>query len=104
MARRAGEAMVGVQLTVGVDGRVSDVASSITTLSSPGSFAGEFRAAVESAVRQWRFVPAEIRHLELVKHPQGDYLSLVRREPIEWKLDVQFRFSASGEVAAGGAK
>ncbi|MBI5770072.1 MAG: energy transducer TonB [Verrucomicrobia bacterium] len=104
LARRAGEAMVGVQLTLGLDGRVNDVTTSLAALSSPGPLAGEFRAAVEEAVRQWRFHPAEIRQIETVKHAQGDYLHLAGTEKIEWRFDVQFRFSASGAVVSDGAK
>ena len=104
LAKRAGDALVGVELTVDIDGRVASVAPSLATLSTPGPFAAEFRDAVEDAVRQWRFRPAEIRHLELIKAAGGDYLRLASVEKVEWKFDVQFTFTAAGEVRPGSAK
>ena len=104
LAQHAGAAMVGVRLTLDLEGRVASVAPSLAVLSSPGPFAAEFREAVETVVRQWCFRPAEIRHLEMVADPGGPYLHLASREPIEWMLDVQFRFSASGQVLAGPSK
>ena len=55
---------MGVNLTVDACGRVTDIRPSIVTFSSPGSFAKDFRAAVETALQQWRFVPAEIQDIE----------------------------------------
>ena len=104
LAKHAGRMLVGVELTIDTEGRVASVAPSLATLSTPGPFAAEFREAVEDAVKTWRFRPAEINHLEVVKDPGGDYLRLASSEKIEWRFDVQFTFSASGEVRPDAAK
>ena len=39
--------------------------------STPGPFSGEFVAAAEKAVMEWRFTPAEIRQLKPVKGGPG---------------------------------
>jgi hypothetical protein len=101
LAAHAGLATVGVCITVDTEGRVSDVGLSPFCLSTPSPFAAEFRASVEAAVARWRFRPAEIRHFEIVKHPDGDYLHLKSRETVEWKYDVSFTFNAKGDVLAG---
>jgi hypothetical protein len=91
--------MVGVRLTVGTDGRVADVVPSFVAVSTPGPFAAEFRAAVEAAVAEWRFLPAEIRHLVPGRTPQGkDYWNVARTDKTEDAIDVVFTFSPSGEV------
>jgi hypothetical protein len=91
--------MVGVRLTVGIDGRVADVAPSFVAVSTPGPFAAEFRSAVEAAVAKWRFLPAEIRHLAPGRTPQGkDYWNVTRTDKTEDAIDVVFTFSPSGEV------
>jgi hypothetical protein len=98
LAAHAGFATVGVCITVDTEGRVSDVGPSPFCLSTPSPFAAEFRSAVEAAVAQWRFRPAEIRRFEIVKHPDGDYLHLKSREVAEWRFDVSFTFNANGDV------
>ncbi|HVS54319.1 MAG TPA: hypothetical protein VHD62_18330 [Opitutaceae bacterium] len=91
--------MVGVRITVGPDGRVADIAPSFVAMSTPGPFAAEFRQAVDAAVRQWRFLPAEIRHLEPAKTREGQPIwNVTRTEKTEAPLDVMFTFSPSGEV------
>ena len=89
---------------VGADGCVADMGASFATLSTPTPWVAEFRAAVEDAVKQWRFRPAEIRQLELVKADDGDYQRVARREKAEWTFDVEFTFSATGEVVSGLAR
>jgi hypothetical protein len=97
----AGEVIVGVRITVDTDGRVSDVGASPAALSTPSPFAAEFRAAVDSAVEQWRFRPGEVRHLETVHGPDGDYQRMASREKVAWAFDVEFTFNAAGVVLAG---
>lgn len=98
---RAGRATVGVRITVDVTGRVSDVAPSMLVFSTPGPFADEFREAVESAVRQWRFRPAEIERLEFVQAPTVSYNRIVGTQKVETQLDVVFNFTATGGVETG---
>ena len=104
LTARAGAVTIGVHLTVDAEGRVSDVRPSLMTLTMPSPFAAEFQAAAETAVAQWRFRPAEIRHLELVKDQGGDFQRVTGREKIEWTFDVEFAFRLSGDVQAGTLK
>lgn len=98
LAARAGMATVGVRIVVDATGAVSEVRPSFAILSMPSPFAAEFREAVETAVTQWRFHPAEMRQLELVNDPGGDFKRVVKREKIAWAFDVEFAFKATGDV------
>lgn len=98
---KAGRATVGVRITVDVTGRVSDVAPSMLVFSTPGPFADDFRAAVEAAVRQWRFRPAEIERLEFVQAPTVSYNRIIGSQKVETQLDVVFNFTATGGVEMG---
>ena len=98
LAAHAGLATIGVRITVDAAGRVADVRPSLASVTVPSSFGTEFRAAVDAAVAQWRFRPAEIRHLELVKDVGGDFQRVTAREKTEWAFDVEFAFTAMGDV------
>lgn len=98
LAAHAGTATVAVRVTIDVSGRVADVRESLLSLSMPSRFAAEFRAAVDAAVKQWRFRPGEVLHLELVRDPDGDFPRLKSRENVEWAFDVEFTFRADGDV------
>lgn len=98
---RAGRSTVGVRITVDVAGRVSDVAPSMLVFSTPGPFADEFREAAETAVRQWRFRPAEIERLQFVRTPTVSYNRIISTQQVEAQLDVAFAFTASGGVEPG---
>jgi TonB family protein len=95
---RAGMATVGVRITVDPTGRVENVQPSLALVTIPAAFAAEFQAAVEEAVKQWRFRPAEFRQLELVKDPGGDFQRVVKRENVAWAFDVEFTFNVTGDV------
>ncbi|MES2695872.1 MAG: hypothetical protein V4773_20530 [Verrucomicrobiota bacterium] len=93
--------LVGVRVTVGTDGLVADVGESPVAFSTPGPFATEFRVAVETAVRQWRFKPAELQHLVPKQGgPQGWYWQVTRVEKQDYTMDLQFTFTPSGEIVA----
>jgi hypothetical protein len=98
LAARAGMATVGVRIIVDVDGRVAETQPSLAILSMPSMFAAEFREAVDAAVVQWRFHPAELRQLELVTDPGGDFMRVASREKVPWAFDVEFTFNATGNV------
>ena len=104
LAARAGKVLVAVRITVDANGRVSDVGTSLAGMSTPTPFAADFRAAVEAAVAQWRFRPGEVRHLETVHDPDGDYQRMTSRENIAGTFDVEFTFNASGVVVPAGLK
>lgn len=96
----ADSSVVGVRLSIDAKGNVTDVATSVVAFSTPGPFAGEFRAAVEAAVRRWKFIPAERRHVIPMPNAQKDYWYVKERTPVESMLDVAFTFHASGEVTS----
>jgi len=96
---KAGRATVGVHVTVGTDGRVSDIRSSILVFNTPGPFAGDFRDEVEAALHQWKFVPARVEYIDVVKGENGVYYNKVMRtELVESDFDLSFTFSADGRV------
>ncbi len=101
LTSHAGSAVVGVRIEVNADGQVTEVGPSLMCFSTPGPFAGAFRAAVETAVTQWRFVPAKHRRLERVTLADGSvYWRNGGEERAEAAFDVAFTFSAEGEVSA----
>jgi hypothetical protein len=102
LAARAGAARIGVRLTIDTKGRVTGVNPSMRTVTlAPPGFAEDFRAAVEAAVRQWKFQPARIEYVETVAERGITYERVKRSEPQETELDLAFEFTAKGGVAAG---
>ncbi|MCX6954228.1 MAG: hypothetical protein NTV51_18920 [Verrucomicrobia bacterium] len=98
LAAKEGPVTVGVRIVVGVEGRVTEVGQSLLTFSTPTRFDAEFRAAVEAAVAQWKFRPAEVRHFTTVTNKEGTYRSMTGSEKTEWALHVAFAFNATGGV------
>lgn len=88
---------IGMRITIDESGRVSAVAPSLAVFSLPNEFTKEFQAAVETALAQWKFSPAEIRHLVPLPGP-GDYWTAARVEKVESFLDVAFTFTSVGNV------
>lgn len=94
---------VGVRIVVDETGRVADVRPSLAAFSSPSAQLSEFRSAVEEAVRQWRFRPAELRRLKRAVDAEGrPGWALLGRQPAECAFDVAFVFQATGEVLSRG--
>jgi outer membrane biosynthesis protein TonB len=98
LAGHAGMTTIGVHLTVSSAGHVSDVTRSVIGITTPSPFEPQFRAAVEKAVRQWRFNPAEIRTVKRETRGTQTYWSVLRTEKTETALDVSFTFTATGGV------
>ena len=98
LAAKAGQATVGVNVTVDTSGLVSDIRSSILTFSTPGPFAGDFRAAVETALHQWRFAPAESQEIEPILGLDQPASRVTRSEKVETTLELSFTFTATGGV------
>lgn len=94
-------ATVGVHVTADANGRVSDIRPSILTFTTPGRFAEDFREAVEVALGQWRFVPAEIQHPEPVPGLEPASNRIIGSENPETEFELSFTFSADGFVQAG---
>ena len=95
---KAGRALVGVHITVDTTGRVADIRSSMFVFSTPGLFAGDFRDAVETAVRRWQFTPARVEYYEIRKENGFPLMRLTRSESTESEFDLSFTFTASGGV------
>jgi hypothetical protein len=98
--------MVGVRISVDGTGRVAQVGGSLVAFSSGGEFAEEFREAVEAAMAQWRFHPAELRHLvpKTGKSGRGGYWQVTQVQPTDDAFDVAFTFSTKGEVLTEGLR
>lgn len=97
---------VGVRINVDANGRVSHVGASLVAFSTGGEFGEEFRGAVEAAVAQWRFRPAEWRHMvpRTGGAGLGEYWQITRKQAVEDACDVAFTFSTRGEVVAEGLR
>ena len=98
LAAKAGQATVGVNVTVDTSGQVTEIRSSILTFSTPGPFAGDFRTAVETALRQWRFAPAESQEIEPILGLDQPATRVTRSEKVETTFELSFTFTASGGV------
>lgn len=92
---------VGVRIVVAADGTVSQTGRSLRAFTTPGPLADEFRVAAETAVANWRFVPAELRHMVPKQGgPEQEYWQVTRAEKTDYALDVLFTFSPSGEIVS----
>lgn len=102
LARRLGLVIVGVRITVNREGQVAAIGDSPVVFSSPNSHGAGFREAVEAAVRQWRFEPAVLQHMENVRGADGrPVLTITGVEKTDWTFDVAFTFTADGDVLGG---
>ena len=102
LAARAGAAAIGVRVTVDSSGAVTDIRPSMLAVSvTPPGFADDFRAAVEVAVRQWKFAPARVLYLE--RRTEGEFTHdwVTRTEMIEAEFDLAFTFTPAGKVEVG---
>lgn len=97
---KAGRAIVGVHITVDATGRVSAISSSLFVFSTLGPYAGDFRDAVEAALRQWEFAPARVESVESINGTDSADNRVTRSETIETEFDLSFTFSADGSVRA----
>lgn len=99
---KTGGATVGVRVTVDPSGAVIDIRPSMLVISfTPSQFADDYRDAVEVAVRQWKFAPARIHHIERITEDGFTYDRVTRTEMIEAEFDLAFTFTVDGEVTAG---
>ena len=102
LAAKAGAATVGVKILVDAEGRVADVTPSVRTFTTPGRYAEDFFAAVQAAVKQWRFWPARIEHVEFVEAPGlVAYSRVIGTEKMETQFELSFTFTATGGVLGG---
>jgi hypothetical protein len=90
--------IVGARVTIGPTGIVTEVTPSLLTPSTPTAYSSDFWAAVEAAVRQWRFHPAEIVTIEWVSDPAGDYRRARDVRSTDMVVEARFTFTSSGKV------
>jgi hypothetical protein len=97
---------VGVRITVDASGRVAHVGPSLLVFSNAGEEAAEFRAAVEDALAQWRFKPAEIQHLVPGTGGAGraDFWIATRKQATDYAFDLSFTFAVTGDVLSEALK
>lgn len=101
LAAKAGWATVGVKVTVDSTGRVTDIRPSMVAFSTSSPFAEEFLKAVEVALRQWKFRPAESREREYVQNKDIAYYRVTKSEAVETEFDLMFTFTPAGGVQQG---
>jgi hypothetical protein len=98
LAAKAGRVIVGVRVIVDVTGRISSIEPSMRTFSTPSPFEDDFLEAVRMALRQWRFLPAEIEHHRNVNTPDASENTGTNVEAIETYYDISFIFTPGGGV------
>lgn len=90
---------VGVRLDIDREGRVIDTSPSVICITTPHPRLAAFREVIEAAVAQWRFIPAEERHMEKVTAEDGTvFWRASRIEQVATSADISFTFTASGDV------
>jgi hypothetical protein len=111
LMERAAPAQVAVRIVIGRDGRVEKISDSPVEASSEGPFAAEFRAAVENALRQWRFVPGVYRRLRPGGDLDGDgipdWQDATESRAVAVFYDLRFTFEIvddEGRVLVGGSR
>ena len=92
-----GQATVAVRVFLDATGTVTEIRDAPNDRSTGRSFALEFRSAVENAIHQWSFQPAEYRQYEEGKDLNGDgkpdYMVVIATKQIPVYFDVRFDFS-----------
>jgi hypothetical protein len=90
---------IGLRLSVDETGRVAGTSPSLLVFSSGGALSDEFLRAVEEAIAQWRFTPAEERHLVPKTDGLGrEFWQVTRAQKTTWAFDVAFTFKPGGGV------
>jgi outer membrane biosynthesis protein TonB len=96
-----GTVTIAVKITVGTGGTVTSVAPSFVRVSFPTRYKDDFDQAIQTALSQWRFEPAQLARLD----PQvAEAPVVVSTETMETSFDVVFTFVASGTSAANFLK
>jgi hypothetical protein len=86
-----------VRIVIDDNGTVADVGDSPLGASDGGRHAASFRAAVDGAVRRWRFQPGLLRKVgpgnDLDGDGKPDYVVTTAQEPVPVYYDVGFTFA-----------
>ena len=85
----AGRYVLYATITVGTDGRVSDVSQSLRAVTFPNRFSQDFMDATKAAVSRWRFLPARNDYWRRTSEGQ---MVLVKTEPTTATIDMKFTF------------
>lgn len=96
LAAHAGRVRVMLQVTIGVDGRVTNATPTLSGIPFHGPFTAQFQAAAEAALAQWRFEPAEIRHIEPRDADGTTIWAMTGSEKEETTIEVDFTFAETG--------
>lgn len=96
-----------VRIVIDVRGQVSQVFNSPLEAGDGGPYAADFRAAVETAVRTWKYSPGVMRKIapgnDLDGDGKADYTVTTSIDPIAVYYDVRFTFeivNGAGVVTA----
>jgi hypothetical protein len=96
LAARCGDGTVALRIVIGTEGDVIDVGDSPLQGSTGGDCGADFRVSAESAVRAWRFWPAEKRRLapgdDYDKDGSPDFERVLETTPLPVYLDIRFDF------------
>ena len=93
LAAHVGRTTLMLDLTIGPDGRVVGIVPALGGIPWLGPFAADFRAAAEATVAQWRFEPAQLRHVEPRKDDGTTVWSVTRTQPVEMTVEVAVTFT-----------
>lgn len=97
LAAHVGTVTIAVHITVGKNGRVTAVNPSMADVSIPTRFHDEFHQAIESALAQWHFEPAQQTQLEPGENGRPVVVGMT---DVETSFDIAFTFSPPGTVSS----
>jgi hypothetical protein len=99
---RLGPALILARVHLDSAGKVVEIADSPIGTQTQTRFIQEFRTEIDKAVRQWRFMPAELQECERGKDLNGDgkpdYVVVISIKQIPVFFDIQFSFSIVREA------
>ena len=94
LAAGLGDVTIAVRFTVNVHGTVESIGPSFARITFPTRFKEDFDRAIEAALAQWRFKPAQLARLD----PQvNDAPVVVGMQETETSFDVVFSFSTASK-------
>lgn len=96
LASGYGSVSLTVRVNIGSEGQVTGISNIPGKPQPAGPYASDFREVVESAVRSWKFYPAELNQFDDGNDIDGDgkpdYQRLVSSEKMPVYFDVRFDF------------
>ena len=96
LAARFGPHHEIVRIVIDTHGNVAEVGDSPLGRSDDDAYAGDFRRAVDAAVRRWKFMPGVLRHVapghDLDGNGRPDYTVTTSYDLVPVYYDVKFTF------------